>query len=677
MRPKIVAHRGASGIVGEDNTLVSFQRAIQMGADIIELDVRRTADGQIVCFHDKGIGAEAVSELSREGLSRAAGVQVPTLKEAAELCAGKIGLLVELKEPGYDEEVAGVLAGTMGTNEFSLQSFHANAVSAASKAASGAKCGLLVGRDAQAPDGAAVEAMASRCGADFVAVHHELLDAGFIRDVGLPVYVWTVDVPGRMAEFASLPLAGIITNRPDYLREVLAAPPRRKTACEIKAAAADGDAQGTMASVSGTIVDGIDVATRHCRIGREMIGETAEWAASLWGSGAKIAVVMDASTRAAAGERVLGMLPRAAAVELEPLPGWGHLTPHDSLAGRVIDAACECDALVAVGAGTVNDITKYAADRAGKPYMAIATAPSMNGYTSSIAALLIDGLKVTTPCTPPAVVIGDTDILADAPRDLIRSGYADLLSKPVATADWRLASIVLGESFTDLPGSVTESAVARCVDSAEGIGKGDPESVQGLMEALVLSGYGMVLAGSSSPASGGEHLISHLLDMLAYSEGRSPQRHGLQVGVGTLLASKLYEMLREVDPAGLVPRSVEPVELEAVHGELWPAIREQALGQLLAPAEGVARVELIRSLWDEIWSELDSMLVPAGEMRSRLVRAGVPVSPDDLGIPFDRVRHSLLHCADIRNRYTVLHFARDTGILPRRVDDVLSVLGSW
>ncbi len=441
---------------------------------------------------------------------------------------------------------------------------------------------------------------------------------------------------------------------------------------EAEALARNCGSDELIAALAGTEIEGSALPTRFIRIERGLLDTIEDHVEEVLGPGRRAVAVMDRHTRAAAGEAVLARMPRIEAIELEPLPGWDQLTPHDCFVEQVIERAREYDALIAVGSGTINDITKYAAHQLGKPCIAVATAPSMNGYTSNIAALLVNGLKHTLPCSPSVAVLADVDVLARAPVEMVRSGYADLLSKPVSTADWKLASLVLGEPFSELPSLVVNAAIESCIRNAKAIGEREPEAVAELMKSLILSGFSMAIAGSSAPASGGEHLISHYLDMTAYSQGRSPALHGLQVGLGTLLCARLYELLQRQPPDtfGLVREDLETKQ--AAHGALWPAIAAEAGKQILSQKEAAARLAKIQANIETIWTELDQFLRPAREIQQNLAAAGVPVCPEELHISPELLGQALLHAADIRARYTVLHFARDLGLLDKLATNILA-----
>lgn len=310
----------------------------------------------------------------------------------------------------------------------------------------------------------------------------------------------------------------------------------------------------------------------------------------------------------------------------------------------------QVEILLAVGSGTVNDVVKLAAHERGKPYVVYPTAPSMNGYTSPIAAIMDGGTKTTVPAHPPLGVLADVDLLANAPIAMIRAGLADLLSKSVSTADWRLSSLIEGTYYCERPNEMVSEAERICAEQAEAIGQGAPEAVEQLIHALLLSGFSMVVAGSSSPASGGEHLISHYWDMTAAAHGRHKGLHGAQVGVATLVTSKLYEKLTAIDPG-------------QIHIEAIP------------DPQGRARVRTIRENWETLWAEVGRILRPWSAIRQVLVRAGAPVTVSELGIPPEEMREAFLRAKDIRKRYTVLHFAHDLGVLQELAEEVLSESG--
>ena len=681
-KPLIMAHRGASGIVGEDNTLLAYSRAIELECDMIELDVRRTLDSNLVCFHDDRVGDMMVATMTHPGVSDRAGLEVPMLEEVAALCHGQMRLNVELKELGYSHDVIDVLLKTYAIDDFILTSFRDKALTNAASTNPDVQTGLIVGKPSEDQTHeevlAALPARLEACKARYLSIHHSYLNAPFFENPALrdyPVIAWTVDDPVRMRELLQWPLYAICTNRPDYLIEVMEREPKQLTREQATILAETENEEALIACLAGTKVEDILIPTRQIRIGPGVVSETGDWVRAFWGDGKKIAVVMDANTRKVAGDAVAAQLPAAQVVEMTPMEGWERLTPHDTLVDKILEATSDVDAYVSVGAGTVNDLTKYAAHRSKKPYISVATAPSMNGYAAPLAALVADGLKQPLPAVPPVAVIADTEILSAAPVDMIQSGYADLLARASCSADHRLASYMTEDTFDELPSKIVGKGIDLCVEDAEGIGAGSPEGVLTLTRALMLSSFSMIVAGTSTPASGGEHLISHYWDMKAYLDDKLPPAwHGFQVCLGTLIASKIYDAMRTLDPSILKKPVVESEEeLEKIHGTLWQAIKPERAKPVLDPAKADERLERLRDQWQRIWLDIAPVLTDPDDLKQQYVRAGVPVTPEAHGISREYARHTLLHAHDIRARYSVLHFAHDAGILESIADEVLSI----
>ena len=404
--------------------------------------------------------------------------------------------------------------------------------------------------------------------------------------------------------------------------------------------------------------------------------------------GRHVLVVDDETTHHIAGRRVTALLRQAdygvAGLTL-PLPVGGHLVANDETVATVWAAIRpEVDFLVAVGAGTVNDVTKLASFQANLPYLVCPTALSMNGYTSAISAILSKGVKRTIPARPAVAVVMDVDVLGTAPVAMTRAGLGDMLSKPVSTADWKLAHLLKGEYYCDVPLRIVEHAEHTCRASAMAIGQGTPAGLQALAEALLLSGISMVVAGSSSPASGAEHLLSHYWDMTAHWHGRQEHFHGAQVGVATLVTATLYEKLRQLDPGTIDLARLrrqypawhtQEHAMRRVHGALADEVVAEARKKYLPLAAKEQEWAFVRTHWHQLWQELDAILLPAHTMRDVLRAAGAPTTIRELGISVTELRTAFLHARDIRGRYTVLDLAHDLGVLAAWCDEVLAQSG--
>lgn len=399
-------------------------------------------------------------------------------------------------------------------------------------------------------------------------------------------------------------------------------------------------------------------------------------------------LIADAVTYPLAGNRTLEYLADAdynLGVLLLPARPDGHVVADDQTVDYVYrHISPSIDFLLAVGSGTVNDVAKLASFKAERPYLVCPTAPSMNGFTSAVAAILSGGVKRTMAAHLPVAVVADVGVLSTAPTVMMRAGLGDLISKPVSNADWRLAHMIKGEYYCDLPLRLVEQAERACRQHAVAIGQGTIMGAQTLTEALLRSGCSMAIAGSSSPASGGEHLLSHYWDMTAHWHGRQENFHGAQVGVATLVTATLYEKLRQVDPG-----QIDVIDLsrqyptwaqyesamQHIHGPLAAAVIPEAQKKYMALEQKEAEWHFIVENWSAIWQQLDAILSPAADIREILSQAGAPTTISELGVGEEELRTAFLHARDMRGRYTVLDFAHDLGLLSTLCDEVLQSSG--
>lgn len=338
---------------------------------------------------------------------------------------------------------------------------------------------------------------------------------------------------------------------------------------------------------------------------------------------------------------------------------------------------------IAVGAGTINDIVKMAAYRLDKPMACVGTAPSMNGFTSAISAILSDGVKTTQPCAAPKVVIADLDVMAEAPHRMIQSGLGDLISKPVSNSDWALSSILNDTPHSAEAMEIIEAGAAMLDGVAEKLPERDRDATAGLVGSLMLSGLAMSVAGSSSPASGGEHLISHYIDMTAHAYDLPYDFHGCQVGVGTLTTAHIYERLQAMNPDDIdvdarVEALIEWDEYREVlrerFGVLFDAVVKHAEPAYPSPDELRRRLGDLKANWQHIMKSIGRTLRTRQSIEDELTAANCPVRFRELGVDGDRALAAVTWSKDIRNRYTILHLAWELGELEGWADEALELL---
>jgi glycerol-1-phosphate dehydrogenase [NAD(P)+] len=390
--------------------------------------------------------------------------------------------------------------------------------------------------------------------------------------------------------------------------------------------------------------------------------------------GERILLVADRNTWAAAGERLSEVLGASHSVEccLLRADSSGQIHASVDLVEEILAAyPDEYDGLAAVGSGTVNDLTRAVAHRRQRPYLVFATAASMNGYTSAIVALLEDGLKTTRAATPPVAVFADPLVLAEAPAELTLAGLGDLISKPYCGCDWKIASLVRGEYHCDVPDQLLSVPFTQALEVFPWLANGDPEAITELFRLLLVSGLSMAISGTSSPASGAEHLLSHYWDMVRLRDGRPLNLHGAQVGVGSMVIDELYREIFELDfeDASFVQGpGVDAArrDVEERFGTLASAVWPQWEAKLLARTEmDLGRLREQESL---IKGEIERTLAVGRKVRSVLTAAGAPTRAEQIGVSTAELDAAIRHGRKIRDRYTALDVAAEIGILDAFAD---------
>jgi glycerol-1-phosphate dehydrogenase [NAD(P)+] len=323
--------------------------------------------------------------------------------------------------------------------------------------------------------------------------------------------------------------------------------------------------------------------------------------------------------------------------------------------------------LIAAGSGTITDIVRFVAAKTGRPFVSLPSAPSVDAWASSVAALVLDGSKVTLPARPPLAIFADPGILAGAPAPMIAAGFGDMVCKLTAVADWRLGAVVWDEPYDADLARRSLDAARRTVEAVEAIGARSAEGVRILMEALVESGLVMAAAGHSRSASGAEHHYSHFWEEAFLRTGRPPLLHGLKVGVGTVMSAGLWNRVRALSgsEAALLLESSRPPRRDS---------EVEAIRDLFGTrAEGILRAqERFLGLGGEAWSLLVARLISnwdtiaeiaegvpeAASIAALLARAGCPTTPSGLGLEEGEVREALSGAHWLRDRFTVAKLAR-------------------
>jgi glycerol-1-phosphate dehydrogenase [NAD(P)+] len=317
---------------------------------------------------------------------------------------------------------------------------------------------------------------------------------------------------------------------------------------------------------------------------------------------------------------------------------------------------------VAVGSGTITDITRYASFCSRNPFIALPTAPSVDAYASGGAALLMGGFKLTVPSHAPSAIFVDIPTLCEAPRDMIAAGFGDMLGKYTSLADWQLGALLLDEAYGAEISARAERALLDCVAHAEEIGRALPEGITALMDGLSESGLCMLEFESSRPASGAEHLLSHFWETKLIQEGRPGILHGAKVGVGTILAAQRYEVVRSLSCrestqrlslASLPSLESERTRIRSVFG---PAANRIIAHQIPFLRMLEAHFQILRQRISEDWDEIQAIAArvpPAHQIIELLELAGGPSTPDAIGLSEEDVTQALSFSRYMRGRFTV------------------------
>ena len=381
-------------------------------------------------------------------------------------------------------------------------------------------------------------------------------------------------------------------------------------------------------------------------------------------------ILADKNTFIAAGEKVCDTLDRADIKYSIYVFNIGELEPDEkSVGSAIMHFNATCDLVLAVGSGVINDIGKIVANVAKLPYFIVGTAPSMDGYASASSSMSMDGLKVSLPSKCADVIIGDIDVLKNAPMRMLQSGLGDMLAKYVSIAEWRIAHEITGEYYCERIAELIRVALKRCVDNAEGLLKRDEEAVKAVFEGLVIGGVAMAFAGVSRPASGVEHYFSHVWDMRGLEFGTKVDLHGIQCAVATNVVAGLYEKLLTLKPSKEKALSYA----KSFDYKAWAKELKEFLGtgadamikleekeQKYSVQKHEKRLEIILNKWETICKIIRDEIPTQAEIESILDKIGAPKTAGEIGTDF-KLSTTFKATKDIRDKYVLSRLLWDLG----------------
>lgn len=366
----------------------------------------------------------------------------------------------------------------------------------------------------------------------------------------------------------------------------------------------------------------------------------------------RILLVADTNTYAACGEQVAAILGNAV-VSRHVFAGEGVVIPGEAAVAAIEGKlTADTDLILGVGSGVINDLCKFVGHKHSLPYVIVATAPSMDGYASAGAAMILGGMKVTPSATPPMAIVADTEVLRNAPMDMIRAGYGDIIGKFSCLNDWKLAAYIRGEYFCETVYGMVMDTAKRVRGLADGISRREGAAVTALMEALVEVGVAMAYVGNSRPASGSEHHLSHFFEITGILNGTPYLPHGTDVAYSSVLTARLRgEILGR--PPVRVP--FDPAAYETSIRRVYTSIADSVLAQQkrLGWYHGSATDDFILTHYDGI-REILSEAPDEAEAREMVEAVGL-----DMGELYGtygeaHIQEALKWAKDLKDRYSVL-----------------------
>ena len=430
--------------------------------------------------------------------------------------------------------------------------------------------------------------------------------------------------------------------------------------------------------------------TKALIIGRGTVCRTAEMFAELF-PGQRAVIVADENTWEVAGKDVQASLDEAGVASEKSyiFPSkdfyaeWQHIESLRSYL-ETLDAIA-----VAVGSGVINDTVKLVSHMLGRRYMCVGTAASMDGFTAYGASITKDGNKQTFDCPAPLGFVLDSEIAAAAPKELAASGYADLIAKIPAGADWMLADVVGSEKIDSFAWDLVQNGLKESLADPAAVFAGDVDKTQALADGLLMSGFAMQAIQSSRPASGTEHQYSHCWDMEDLCFEGKHVSHGFKVGIGTLVSTAELEFLLEkgledidVDACVAAWKSWDEVEaeihtlMEGKPGHIARAMVETK-GKYVEKEGLRSQLETLKAAWPELSVRIREQIIPFGQVRENLRLVGAPYEPEMIGVTRERFRQTVSYIPFMRSRFTNIDVIYRLGWMDEFIDRMFGKGGIW
>ena len=316
----------------------------------------------------------------------------------------------------------------------------------------------------------------------------------------------------------------------------------------------------------------------------------------------------------------------------------------------------DIEVLIAVGGGTVHDIVRFCAGELKLPFISVPTAASCDGFCSNVAAMTWYGYKKTMACGAPDLVVADLDVIASAPWYLTATGIGDMLGKFVALADWRISNLVTGEAVCPVIYGIMDEALHKVWENCLDMLEGSIDAYRQVTYGLLMSGLAMQMLGTSRPASGAEHHVSHFIEVEpAVLNTHSDALHGEKVAVGTVIASREYHKLAKLTELSVKPYSA--VSEERLHEIFGDRLFKAAVDENSKDCLAMVTPEKLAENWDGI-KAIIAGIPTAEQLLDKLEKLSAKRSLSDIGIAEDKLPLILENSPLIRNRLTLMRMRR-------------------
>ena len=366
----------------------------------------------------------------------------------------------------------------------------------------------------------------------------------------------------------------------------------------------------------------------------------------------KILIVADENTYLASGDKVDKSL-LSKSTEKVIFSGKTVLIPNENAIARVNEKMNGVELIVGIGSGVIQDLCKYVSHFSGVPYVIVATAPSMDGYASTGAAMILKGMKETVSAGLPLAIIADTEVLKNAPMEMIKAGYGDIIGKYSALNDWELSHLVNGEYFCDYIYSVTFEMIDKTLKTAKGLLERDEQSVKILTEALVIVGIMMSFATTSRPASGSEHHLSHFFEITGIVKNEPYFAHGIDVAYSTVVTAKIREEILK-KPFATEQYREDPDEYFEKMKQIYGPVAEGCM----ALQEKIGTYKRNRApIYLENEKKIREILAKmpsSDEIEKMLSFVGLDIGEYYNLYGKEKIENAIKYAKDLKDRYTVL-----------------------